>query len=526
MVNQQLINFIKNQLQKGVSRDIISKQLLDNDWTSLDIEEGFSEVYKIIQIVQPPSITPDTTNTMLSRVDSTINVLNSTSLPTQESVGVIKKKNSILTLIVLIVIGFLIGFSLFYFKDDIVRISFIKNLMQKNIEEQVVPIEISTKNTTENSVNLQTISDNFSKLNFFTFSGNDSGKATSSAIPNTFTGAFSKEESKTKCSIIRTSSKDSKDKNPTVFEYRIINGDTYEYIKELNTKIASKWVLSKEVEDLVLFRTEYPVKDVNKICEGKLPVISLFDLGEVISTDSTESTYRLIPNKEFQKLYSDKLMTENILGDTQDFSGEIVIDNEKMLPKKIIVSSSAFADPVFTFEIISTNIPVDIEVLPIFQELQKAKQDALDKQKQVYEEQLNVEKQNMIQGRKMENFSIITRPATKITSDSAWMNFSIKNIKNKIAPVGEPGFYLGTSKTNMVYNSALNCMSGNANNIYKTISLTGSAMCSDGRSALLPKTTYYFQGAFDFRTAEQLLANEGDETGIKKSDVILSFTTL
>jgi hypothetical protein len=38
MTNQQLVDFIKNQLQKGVARDVISKQLQDNGWTSLDIE--------------------------------------------------------------------------------------------------------------------------------------------------------------------------------------------------------------------------------------------------------------------------------------------------------------------------------------------------------------------------------------------------------------------------------------------------------------------------------------------------------
>jgi hypothetical protein len=124
------------------------------------------------------------------------------------------------------------------------------------------------------------------------------------------------------------------------------------------------------------------------------------------------------------------------------------------------------------------------------------------------------------------NFSIVTKPATKITSDSTWMNFGIKNIKSKIPPVGEPGFYLGTSKSNMVYSSALNYMSGNANNIYKAISLTSTATCSDGRATLLPLTTYYFQGSFDFRTAEQLLANEGDESCIKKAGHILIFTTL
>ncbi len=523
MINQQLIDFIKNQLQKGVTRDVISKQLLSNGWTSLDVEEGFSEVYKITQTVPAPSITPETINNISNIITPVTNIPNSTVLPVQENVIVAKKKSPMVKILLTTLILFLVGFSIFYFKDDILNISFVKNLIQNNTQEEVIPVETPVKTSIQNTLNINTISDNFSKLNSFTFSGSESGKATLGMTPNNFSGSFSKEESGTKCSIIRSISEG---KNIATVEYRIVNGVTYEYVQGFNSKIDSKWTLPEGREDLVLFHTQYPLRDSDKICEGRLPVISLFDLGEVVSSENTESTYKLIPNKAFQDVYSSGITIKDTPGGKQDFSGLMVIDNEKMLPKKITISSSAFPDPVFIFEVTSTNIPVDIQVLPVFQELQKSKQDALDKQKQAYEEQLDVEKQNIIEGSKMENFSIITKPATKITSESAWMNFSIKNIKGKIPPVGEPGFYLGTSKSNMVYSSALNCISGNANNIYKSISRTSSAICSDGRASLIPKTTYYFQGAFDFRTAEQLLANEDDETGIKKSDVILSFTTL
>lgn len=42
MANQQLIDFIKQQLQKGLTKEIISNQLLSNGWNTQDIEEGFN----------------------------------------------------------------------------------------------------------------------------------------------------------------------------------------------------------------------------------------------------------------------------------------------------------------------------------------------------------------------------------------------------------------------------------------------------------------------------------------------------
>jgi len=46
MVNQQLLIFIKEQLQEGVDKELISKELLANDWTMQDIAEGFDAVKK------------------------------------------------------------------------------------------------------------------------------------------------------------------------------------------------------------------------------------------------------------------------------------------------------------------------------------------------------------------------------------------------------------------------------------------------------------------------------------------------
>jgi uncharacterized RDD family membrane protein YckC len=54
MVNQQLTDFIKAQLQKGFNKEFITKELLGNSWTAEDVEEGF----RIIATAPIPSPVP------------------------------------------------------------------------------------------------------------------------------------------------------------------------------------------------------------------------------------------------------------------------------------------------------------------------------------------------------------------------------------------------------------------------------------------------------------------------------------
>lgn len=49
MINQQLIDFIKQQLQKGLTKEIISSQLISNGWNIQEIEEGFREIEQTVQ---------------------------------------------------------------------------------------------------------------------------------------------------------------------------------------------------------------------------------------------------------------------------------------------------------------------------------------------------------------------------------------------------------------------------------------------------------------------------------------------
>ena len=44
MVNQQLTDYIKLQLQQGISKEQIVNSLLANSWNSQDIEDGFKSI--------------------------------------------------------------------------------------------------------------------------------------------------------------------------------------------------------------------------------------------------------------------------------------------------------------------------------------------------------------------------------------------------------------------------------------------------------------------------------------------------
>ncbi|HXK35263.1 MAG TPA: PsbP-related protein [Candidatus Paceibacterota bacterium] len=58
MTNQQLLDFIKLQLQKGSNKEIISKELLANGWNLQDIEEGFKNIAPVSNVPMPSYSSP------------------------------------------------------------------------------------------------------------------------------------------------------------------------------------------------------------------------------------------------------------------------------------------------------------------------------------------------------------------------------------------------------------------------------------------------------------------------------------
>lgn len=52
MVNQQLLEYIKQQLQQGIGRDQIKNSLMSNGWQPQDIEEGFNTISQSLPVEQ------------------------------------------------------------------------------------------------------------------------------------------------------------------------------------------------------------------------------------------------------------------------------------------------------------------------------------------------------------------------------------------------------------------------------------------------------------------------------------------
>jgi len=68
MINQQLLDFIKSQLQLGLNKEKITRDLLANGWTAQDIEEGFNTI-----AIPTPSI-PTKPNTAIPPSDNKTNL--------------------------------------------------------------------------------------------------------------------------------------------------------------------------------------------------------------------------------------------------------------------------------------------------------------------------------------------------------------------------------------------------------------------------------------------------------------------
>ncbi|GEM_PF-3263671 len=65
MINQQLLDFIKSQLLKGVDKETITKELLGSGWAEKDIQEGFNAINApVVSSTINPVINPVTSTNM------------------------------------------------------------------------------------------------------------------------------------------------------------------------------------------------------------------------------------------------------------------------------------------------------------------------------------------------------------------------------------------------------------------------------------------------------------------------------
>lgn len=119
MINQQLTDFIKEQLERGADRNLISKGLMANNWTKQDIEEGFNSINAPFKIESPIS----DLNIQSNHLDSTV----------------VKNNYVALKVVITVLILFLLAGGVFgyFFRNNI---PFIKNLIKS---ENVTTNEVS-----------------------------------------------------------------------------------------------------------------------------------------------------------------------------------------------------------------------------------------------------------------------------------------------------------------------------------------------------------------------------------------------
>ena len=137
MINQQLVDFIKQQLQIGLAKEKISSELLANGWNTQDIEEGFKATgIPIPPAPAPASIPPAapvSATPILNPAPITTQSLNPNLYShfddTKPAVAKVKQSGKGLFLIILIILFLLAGgASAYFFRNDLVNLPIIKNL--------------------------------------------------------------------------------------------------------------------------------------------------------------------------------------------------------------------------------------------------------------------------------------------------------------------------------------------------------------------------------------------------------------
>ena len=375
MINQEVVGFIKSQLQKGITKEVVSKQLLTGGWNEQDIAEAFEAMASSAPIPQAATAASPT-----SINNSGISL---EKMQIQDTIARVQRHSGsrafLMVLIVFLLIG---GGTVFYFRNNYSAIPIIGQFFP--ITQQYcdpVPCETTPEipptpviPPVPTIIAAQTALDNFAKVTSFTFTGSETGKLALKFSASTFSGAFNLNSGNNKCLVNHEMATDPNKYNnfssSLNSEDRIIDGNTYELIKGIgNPTINNKWrqLPTTSATDarytVSLFHLAYPITtDTNSVCKGQLPTLSLFTVGELIRKSDTEYVFALIPNQDIKTFYSDALHTKSIPGGVQTITGELTVDAQTILPKKITISSSAFPDPEFTFEITAINTPVDIQV--------------------------------------------------------------------------------------------------------------------------------------------------------------------
>jgi len=151
MINQQLLDFIKQQLQVGLTKEKISSQLLTNGWTPQDIEEGFRATVLPMPTTTPP-VSPYSGASYIQNTNpvKTAEIQQQTFQPQVQQIFSTRTENHSnkkLFLIILIFILLATGASAYYFKDNLISLSIIKNLFPSENTTLLPEAPIQNDNT-------------------------------------------------------------------------------------------------------------------------------------------------------------------------------------------------------------------------------------------------------------------------------------------------------------------------------------------------------------------------------------------
>ena len=175
MINQQLLEFIKRQMQQGTAKETIEKELLANSWTRVDIEEA----YRAIGTIPAPAPTPAPTPTPIQPQPQFSNtILTSNAVPVSDfsslnnnlnagintpklnpDVSIREKSHSgkKIFLIVLVLFLFAIATSAYYFRNDLTSLPIIKDFFpNKNTVVNEGPVPTAPVAQTNPDQNLPT----------------------------------------------------------------------------------------------------------------------------------------------------------------------------------------------------------------------------------------------------------------------------------------------------------------------------------------------------------------------------------
>lgn len=171
MINQELVNFIKQQLHTGLTKEKISEELLSGGWTSQDIAEGFV------------AVSSTDINNIAIKSPEFSSGFNHTSILDQGKVHHSSKK---IFFIILIFFLFMTGVSAYYFKDQLMDLPLMKDFFISKDKTQNVVQMVQDKQDIEYSnvyndptglfsFHYPEINEEFSKLISETTEKNESG---------------------------------------------------------------------------------------------------------------------------------------------------------------------------------------------------------------------------------------------------------------------------------------------------------------------------------------------------------------